>query len=1610
LELEDYLTKAIPTLTKDQREQLLIDNFKERLPANIQMMLSCSSAKDWASIVTLVDESIRSLDEVKIEPLELNRTNWQNNNSRNNYNNGYQSYNNKPYDNVNQSRGFHNNRHYNKQNNNYSKNRFNDNKQIDQIRKRDDHRSGERTIVCFGCNGRGHKAYECPTVKREKGEKNYKKKSINRMSCNDSQQCANDEISTDDDDDNCSKACSQLSMKSVSISNITEEDKTVSPIINTSEILEQISINKINNKLFRVLGSFKTDDKGNTVKSGKLRYLVDSGSSNSFLNRKNLPANFISAIDKFIECPSMPNRFNFKIIRSQIETINDVLPTIGVRVDLVVELDDWRGLQEFIICDMVQKEEGVLGRDFLQKHKAVNDHDLDLLMLKNGPVFSNCAYQCRPLNKVTIPARSTMLVETTAEESFVVNRMVMFEPDNTDRNGIFWTRSVSEVGAEPKMLVKAINVSDHNVTISKENCLGIVHPVEQIDNNEDCYVESKTIEQSSEKRHLTISEDETWSKISELNFGSQLTKEEIDKFKEMIFKYRHVFSWCDYDIGKTNVMKHGIDTGDARPIKSHAYKQPAHLRTEIDKQIEEMLEHGIIEPSKSPWASPIILVKKKNGQYRFCIDFRKLNELTRKDAYPLPRIDEILDALGGAKIFTTLDLANGYWQIPLEEEAKCKTAFITHRGLYQFIDMPYGLTNAPPTFQRLMNLLFHGLTWYEILVYMDDVIVFATTFNIHLERFERVCLVFQKANLKIQPKKCQFGDETVSFLGYNVTSNGLQPDLKKTEAIRDMLKPTKIDELRRFLGMLSYYRRFIKQFSKIATPLYRLTESNRKFKWCDKCDEAFKRLKEALITAPVLAYPDFSKPFLIQSDASKFAIGAVLSQIIEGEEHPNAYASRHLTKCERNYTTSEKELLAVVWATKYFECYIYGKKVLIYTDHEPLTTLKSLQEPTGRLGRLFLKLQEIDYDLVYKPGDENVNADFVSRLTTTIKTIRFESEINWSFEQNKDQILRVIRDYLVKADRPPQIWLEHKDYKHFYSIWSKLSIKDETIMKAKSYGHQIVVPKHMILKVLEKHHDHIMSGHEGQQKTADRVREYFYWNDLESDCFSYCNTCETCQMYKKPNGPNKLPMHSIIPSKPWDFIGIDFTGPFKRSKRGNYYIIVAIDFFTKYCEALATIDCTTDTTARFIHEYVICRHESPNNILSDQGRNFEASVIKQLCDIHGVKKLRTTAYRPQCNGEVERQNKTLKSKISKYINPSHTDWDDLLPDVVSSYNSATHSTIRMSPFEALHGRPPNTLTNVQLGIKPNTYKSVDKYVQRIQENRTKINHKISHGIQETSKRNSRNYDKLAMKKHEYKVGDWVLMERKYCPKNLTSKFYEKYHGPFEIIKLITERTYLVRHVINTSKDYDPIHYDRLKPFMIRGSKEEYLKQRILGKPKLTLVKKHINYNHNLDILLMSFEPNQKPLSLSRYSSVNSIDGLFESTTSSNTASSTLSTESNSETTSDEEKDTVEANIAKLAPNTVEQASVEVAIANEHEADDITPALVSNVYSSHQDDVTVDKNHLSTDNPEVKSVTKKNLNRNLECGVPKPVITASGRVSKPPQSWKLKNLQEVYRKN
>ncbi|KAJ8348858.1 hypothetical protein SKAU_G00274470 [Synaphobranchus kaupii] len=799
--------------------------------------------------------------------------------------------------------------------------------------------------------------------------------------------------------------------------------------------------------------------------------------------------------------------------------------------------------------------------------------------------------------------------------------------------------------------------------------------------------------------------------------SSGLDHQQRQQLKSLLDGNADLFAVRDEDCTQTELVQHTINTDTAQPIRLRPHRMSPAKRLVAEEKVKEMAAAGVIEPSDSPWAAPAVLVQKKSGEWRFCVDYRRLNFVTTKDSYPLPRIDEALDHISGSSWFSSLDLRSGYWQGD-------------------------GLPRA------------------------------------HRQRA------------------------------------GVATDPSKVAAVRDWPVPGNVGELRSFLGLASYYRRFVRDFATLASPLHRLTDKCRPFVWQEEQSMAFDQLRAALTEAPVLAYPDTQRPFIVDTDASNTGVGAVLSQEDEDGERVVAYYSRALGKVERNYCVTRRELLAVVRALHHFRPYLQGSHFLLRTDHASLTWLLTFKDPEGQVARWLEQLQGYDFEIRHRAAWERrrfiapaVRSPGVSLLQPPRGT-------------GPDSTLGKVRSWLEAGQRPERsvVSAESPEVKSYYSLYSSLVQRDGLLYRrwqAPGRGSdilQLLVPRALRPDVLRLVHGSVGAGHFGNNKTLHRLRGKFHWPGCRHDVELHVHCCDSCTAQKGPSQRSRAPLQQHLVGAPMERVGVDILGPFPVTDSGNRYILVAMDYFTKWPEAFAIPDQSAATTAERLVEEMFTRFGAPAELHSDQGRNFESQLMAEVCKRLGVTKTRTTPLHPQSDGLVKRFNRTLATQLAILASQHQRDWDRHLPLILWAYRSAVQESSQLTPAALMFGRELRTPVDLVFGAPPEPEepsRTREEYYHRLR-NRLLVAHDFARKAQaSTGVKQKRWYD-TRCRGRAFAAGEQVWV---YCPerkKGLSPKLRASWRGPGEIVERLSEVVYRIR--MPGRGRLVVLHQDRLAPY------------------------------------------------------------------------------------------------------------------------------------------------------------------------------------------------------
>lgn len=1005
------------------------------------------------------------------------------------------------------------------------------------------------------------------------------------------------------------------------------------------------------------------------------------------------------------------------------------------------------------------------------------------------------------VGNVTIPPRCEYLCEGRQKKILyhTEGMPVLFEPHDFRIKGLKCARLLTCERSDRSIQIRLVNTTEQPLKIPVNTIIGCAQTFDEdlmipVNAPDATRIATMSVGVEGQEDRAKIIED--MSKLDHLSIEDQA------KVRNKLCEYAELFFLNGDEIGRHPNVQHHINTGGAKPTRCTPYRLAHAQRPIADQLIKDQYAKGIIEPSHSPWASPMLLVPKRSitgeQEWRMVVDYRKLNDVTVKDSYPLPSIPETLDLLSNAKYFTTLDLHSSYNHIEIAPDDIEKTAFCTTNGLWQYKRMPFGLCNAPSTWQRLIDTVMSGLTGNSVLIYLDDLIIWSATVEEHLVRLTAVLDRLKDANLKLRPDKCHFLQSEVQYVGHIITAEGIKTNPRTISAVQDYPVPTNVRETRGFLGLTGYYRRFIPNYAHIAKPLTELTKKNVAFEWGTPQAEAFTTLRNALCKDPILTYPDFTKDFILTTDSSLYAAGAILSQKINGVEKVIGYASKQLNPAERRYSTTERELLAVLFGVKYFNCYLYGRHFKIITDHKSLKWLLSLPKPNCKQTRWALTLAEYQFQVEHRPGSSISHADALSRLRVNVlgtQEIREPVEPLWDrnqikIEQQKDRdVLKLIGNVNTETD--------------FYLDEEEILYKRRTNPDRED---RLVIPKVLQMKILRTYHDLPFAGHGGKHRTTELIASRFYWKGLHLDVETYVKNCLSCQKRKNPVGPTRAPLQRFQEvTKPFQRVSMDIVGPLLPTKKNNRYLITFVDHFTKYPIMAATHNQTAETVAKVFVTEVISKYGCPETLLTDRGAQFTGKMFNEVCRLLNIKHLLTQSYNPKCNGAVERTHRVISDIMSHYV--EQNDWDEMVPLCLMAMRSSISATTGYSSFYLLHGfdidLPFETI------IKPSITTEERHYPTDLHNKMKKAFEITRHNIRKNTETSERYYNKKS-KPVDMKIGDLVLLHTPVIKAHVTRKFGQLWDGPYRIIEQKGPVDFTIRHVY--SKKIQIVNVNRIKHF------------------------------------------------------------------------------------------------------------------------------------------------------------------------------------------------------
>lgn len=875
--------------------------------------------------------------------------------------------------------------------------------------------------------------------------------------------------------------------------------------------------------------------------------------------------------------------------------------------------------------------------------------------------------------------------------------------------------------------------------------------------------------------------------IEKVIVGSSLADTDKRKLFGILQKWSHCFVENMNELGTVAGCELDIKLEDeSKTVCYRPYRLSFEERNVVRSKVNELLEAGVIRESNSRFASPIVLVKKKNGEYRMCVDFRALNKMTVRDVYPMSNIEEQLNSLSGQVYFTSLDCSNGFHQIKVNEKSVPKTAFITPDGHFEYLKMPFGLVNAPAVFQRALNLALGKLRFERVLVYMDDLLLPSSSIEEGLELIETVIRVLDEANFKLNLKKCSFLMSSIQYLGHEISLDGISPGEVKTAAVINFKTPTSVHEVRQFLGLAGYFRKFVQNFAIIAAPIIKLTKKNVPFEWGETQTGAFNELKQHLANKPILMPFNHRFKSQVHTDASSKGIAGILLQE-QADKHlkPVAYFSRVTSPAEQVYHSYELETLAVVETLQRFRIYLIGSHFTIVTDCSAVRYTFSKKDLIPRIARWWLRVQEFDFEIEHRPSDSMKHVDALSRNPQ----VMLLTQEDWFLSvQLQDDLIHQIVEQLNNNTNPDL----DRDYVY----------KNSRLYRKTTNGEKLVIPRGARFQLLHKYHDEI--GHPGLARCSQLIKDNYWFPKMTRFIVKYVKSCLRCAYKKGHYGKFEGELHPIPkPDVPMHTVHIDHIGPYVKSKSGYSYVLTMVDSFTKFMIAKPSRTLGSAECIKILHEVFCGFLGYPKRIISDNGLAFSSRHFAEFVSERQIKHVLTAVATPRANGQVERFHRTLLDAMRTSGDDNDLYWDTRVPDIIWGINNTVNSSTKYTPHELLFGYKGNLLNNLE-SRQPTENLRVKR--TRAQDN-----------LKNVARKMKERYDRKRKRATKYKRGDLVLWKGgNSC--NITGvnkKLDGKFTGPYVVEKLFEGDRYRIRSVkgMRGYKNFSTlVAVDALRPF------------------------------------------------------------------------------------------------------------------------------------------------------------------------------------------------------
>jgi transposase InsO family protein len=1168
-------------------------------------------------------------------------------------------------------------------------------------------------------------------------------------------------------------------------------------------------------------------------KTGKRNeWLLDSGAAITAVDPTLIPEG--------LELEQVPPSFEAR------SASNHTLVARGV-VNLPMRLGEkWLTHKVYVLEGLRTK--AILGVDFIRRKNVVIEGGAGRVQISGVTAAAVAAVDKSEevvRQEVRVPASYVALRPEKTVQVFpmsgVVVPLVMRKPMEEGTVGICSdstgtvTEAIQEVH-DGRVLVNFHNPTEEMLVFPKGEVAAFFQPMKQEKVKELMPIDEMLVGKRDTKSVKTRESYEQKRRYLRENFQFGGPAHFKEQFWQLVWQYEDVFSSGKFDLGRTSVVKHEIRLTEPHPVHKKQFRIPWDHQQLVREHIAALLRAKCIRTSRSPFNAPIFCVPKPHGGMRVVLDYRALNAQTFEDKYVIREVQECIDEIGkqGSRVFSALDLTSGFWQMELAEESKPLTAFsFPGLGRFEWEVAPMGLRGSPASFARLMDHVMEGLR--ECLTYIDDVLIHTRNFQQHLAALEGAFQRLRKFNLKLNIAKCSFAATEVAYLGFQLTSDGVKPNLDKVAAVREMPYPDSPRRVREFLGMSNYFRHFIKDFARISSPLSALTGHGISWKGGElpqAAKEAFEYLRTKLCEMPILTYPRADRPFALSVDAAtgdekqKGGLGAVLTQLDdEGHERVVAYASKGLNSYERNYSPYLLELQACTWAIEHFQVYLKGRHFVLRTDHKPLEKMSNMHKRT--LNRLQEQMNEYSFIVQHKPGAENAVPDALSRNSRSIESISF-TQMEIRDMQRDDGLVRGVFEFLANRRIPEDQQLAKK-----VTALAPMCILDGPLvrfqLRRKGFepNYPLLAPELIRENVLRTAHASRFSGHGGRFRTFNNVCRVYWWPGLAADVTKFVEACPTCQTAKDPAKGTRVPLHPHeIPDRPNCRVHIDLFGPLKTSSGQSKYIMVMTDAFTKYAELAVLTNKRQETVAQAFLDRWVCRFTCPEVVISDQGKEFLNEVVDILFGKLGIEHRTTSAMRPQTNAAAEKFNREIIRYLKTALQGQTLDWEDWIPMLMISYNTQVHKATLNSPFFLTFLHDPRLPYFDMRAARPDYGESwPTEAFQRLKKAYGMAKERMEQQRAEMKAR----YDQGA-RMRPFRVGEQVLL---YYPRATVTygnpKLAAQWVGGFYVHQQLGPDTYWVRQVGSTSQG-TTVHAARMKSAVASAPLAPYVPQ---PQPNLT---------------------------------------------------------------------------------------------------------------------------------------------------------------------------------